>query len=106
MGSRALLAVVVTLGLSISACAVPESGDGSGIVIGGYGDDDSDVAEAVRTALGGRAETARHDIDVTHENGVVRLYGFVNTDGEKAAAERVARGVDGVRSVHNSLIVR
>ncbi len=52
------------------------------------------LATAVRLALVQDAETRALDVDVTAENGTVRLTG----DGLSAAA-RVARGVSGVRSV-------
>lgn len=40
------------------------------------------------------------------DDGVVTLGGWVHSCAEKAAAERIARGVDGVRLVINALDVR
>lgn len=45
-------------------------------------------------------------IDVTTENGVVRLSGEVPDEATKQRIEEVARKVDGVRSVENNLRVR
>ena len=53
------------------------------------------LATAVRLALVQDASTRALDVDVTAENGAVRLVG----DG-LSAASRVARGVSGVRSVN------
>jgi hypothetical protein len=43
---------------------------------------------------------------VSAKDGAVTLAGTVNTEAEKAKAEQVAKGVEGVKSVTNSLTVR
>ncbi|HEX8385682.1 MAG TPA: LysM peptidoglycan-binding domain-containing protein, partial [Rubricoccaceae bacterium] len=53
------------------------------------------LATAVRLALVADASTRALDVDVTAEGGAVRLAG-----ADTGAAERVARGVAGVRSVN------
>ena len=46
-----------------------------------------------------------HDLNVDTVNGVVTLHGKVATQAEKAKAEDVARGIDGVKQVKNLLQV-
>jgi hyperosmotically inducible protein len=46
-----------------------------------------------------------NEVKVETKNGAVTLRGKVATDAEKRAAEEVAKGVDGVTSVHNQLQV-
>lgn len=45
------------------------------------------------------------DLNVDTVNGAVTLHGKVETAAEKAGAERVAKGIDGVTSVQNLLQV-
>ena len=45
-------------------------------------------------------------ISVETLNGVVMLSGFAKNGTEKATAERIARGVSGVKSVKNEIAVR
>ena len=45
-------------------------------------------------------------VNVETFKGVVQLSGFVNTQDEKNKAEDIARGVRGVKSVKNNLIVK
>lgn len=46
------------------------------------------------------------DIDVDTRDGRVTLHGSVPSDAARAAAERVARGIEGARAVRNQLDVR
>jgi osmotically-inducible protein OsmY len=39
-------------------------------------------------------------------NGTVMLSGFAKSNAEKDTAERIARGVDGVKTVKNQIVVR
>jgi len=52
------------------------------------------------------ASTLRADIGVTADYGVIMLTGHVNSYAAKLAAERVAKGVHGVRAVAEELEVR
>lgn len=67
---------------------------------------DSEITARVKTALIGNDETKARQINVETENGVVQLSGFVDSQQMKAAAAETARGVSGVREVHNELVVR
>jgi len=44
-------------------------------------------------------------VDVDAANGVVTLYGIANTAAHRELAERLALGVEGVKSVTNHLII-
>ena len=68
--------------------------------------DDTVVTAKVKSALIADPETKARQIDVEVFRGTVQLNGFVATSAEKTAAARVARGVEGVKSVRNNLDVR
>lgn len=67
--------------------------------------DDRAVTARVKTALMGDPIVTGTQIDVTTFNNVVQLSGFVESQREKERAGEVARLVDGVRDVHNNLVV-
>jgi hyperosmotically inducible protein len=67
--------------------------------------DDNTINASVKAALIGNKTTKAHDINVETYKGVVQLSGFVDTPAEKDEAARVAGGVDGVKSVTNSIAV-
>jgi osmotically-inducible protein OsmY len=75
-------------------------------------DDDVDVSTPdgwitakTKLAMAASADVAAREVDVDTANGVVTLSGKVETAAAKAAAERVAKGIDGVTSVKNELQV-
>jgi len=61
------------------------------------------VTAAVKAKLIADPEIKAGDVDVGTVDGVVTLSGRVATAAEKAAAERVAAGTDGVKRVVNAL---
>jgi osmotically-inducible protein OsmY len=67
---------------------------------------DRQLQENVQAALDWEPSIDAADIGVTVDQGIVTLRGEVKAFGEKAAAERVALGVYGVRAVANDLTVR
>jgi hyperosmotically inducible protein len=67
--------------------------------------DDSDITDRVKSALDSNPDT-QHGIDVTTHDGVVQLYGFVNSRDQIDEAGKLARGVEGVRKVDNALKVK
>lgn len=73
---------------------------------GGEVIDDSVITARVKTALIEDARTKAFQIEVTTNNGQVQLGGFVNSSAAKSAAQEVARSVEGVKSVINSLSVK
>jgi len=68
--------------------------------------DDAAISNKVRAQLIGDKDLNVFQIDVTTFKGVVQLSGFVNSESIKARAGTVAAGVQGVKEVHNSLIVK
>jgi hyperosmotically inducible protein len=67
--------------------------------------DDATVSAKVKTRLAGDAETSAIKIGVTTVKGVVTLSGVVPTELEKAKAEQVARGTEGVTQVVNNITI-
>lgn len=67
---------------------------------------DRHLQEQVQNALDWEPSVDAADIGVSVENGVVTLRGDVKTYAEKAAAERVALKVYGVKAVANDMNVR
>jgi hyperosmotically inducible periplasmic protein len=59
----------------------------------------------VKTALTRDDQTKARQINVEVNEGNVQLLGTVDTAEQKAAAERIAKSVDGVRNVSNNLSV-
>lgn len=67
---------------------------------------DPDIATSVKTALLYDPAADAYQVDVSSKGGVVRLTGSVDSWAEKRLAERLARGVRGVRHVENQIAVR
>ena len=68
--------------------------------------DDSVVTGKVKSALASNSRTKARQINVTTENGLVLLSGFVDSRDEKTAATEVTRSVGGVRDVQNDLDIK
>lgn len=64
---------------------------------------DQMIETKVNAALMSDQGTNAGDIDVEVREGVVQLSGFVSSDVEKQRAGEIAKGVKGVKDVHNSL---
>lgn len=94
------LAVLALLGL-LAAPLAGCSGESAGEYV-----DDSVISNTVRAKLLDDSDLNVFQIDVTTLQGEVQLSGFVDSAEAKARAGRVAAGVDGVREVHNNLVVR
>ena len=77
-----------------------EVGDTAGQVIG-----DTAITTKVKTALHAEKDVRSRDIDVETFQGKVVLKGAVADKRQIELAGRVARSVDGVKSVENRLIV-
>jgi hypothetical protein len=67
--------------------------------------DDLTLAARVKTALIAEPNVKARDVNVETKNGVVSLYGKADSGEAKALAEKVASGVEGVKSVSNRLVV-
>lgn len=67
--------------------------------------DDATLSSEVDAELGADPDVSAANIDVDVQDGVVTLSGLVNSETARTQAERVARGVDGVRRVINEIRV-
>ncbi len=65
--------------------------------------DDAALTAKVKSTLLADAQVKGTQIDVDSNQGTVTLSGSVSTATEKARAEQLAQGVDGVRAVRNNL---
>ena len=103
MNTRNTLATIAAsiVLLVASGCAVTRGQE----TVGAYVDD-----TAITTAVKGRyidnKDVDASSIRVETLNGTVMLSGFAKNSAEKSAAENIARGVKGVRSVKNEIAVR
>jgi osmotically-inducible protein OsmY len=68
--------------------------------------DDSTITAKVKAAILGDPNLKVLQINVETFKGVVQLSGFVNSPQAVSRAVEVARGVSGVRSVKNDLLVK
>jgi hyperosmotically inducible periplasmic protein len=91
------LAIVGLLGAPVAAC----SGESAGEYV-----DDSVISNTVRAKLIDDPDLNIFQVDVTTLQGEVQISGFVESQADKDRAGEVARSVDGVREVHNNLVVR
>ncbi|MGB7904422.1 MAG: BON domain-containing protein [Steroidobacteraceae bacterium] len=67
--------------------------------------DDAVIAATIKAGLLDNRNTSGTRINVGSYQGVVQLSGFARSEGEKAAATKVAESVAGVKSVVNSVAV-
>jgi hyperosmotically inducible protein len=72
----------------------------------GRGVNDAAISANVKTRLAADPEVKALNIDVDTLEGIVTLFGMVNSESERLEAERLARRTDGVKGVRNQLQVR
>ena|SRR5438876_1906186 len=70
------------------------------------GPDDATLTATVQAKLAADTTLATSRITVDAKSGVVTLTGTVASEADKAKAETISKGVDGVKSVVNSLTVK
>jgi osmotically-inducible protein OsmY len=73
--------------------------------VGSYVDDAS-ITTQVKAKFAEDQTVSAMAIGVETMRGVVQLSGFAKSADERAMAERLARGVTGVRGVKNDIVVR
>lgn len=78
---------------------------GAGYTIGS-GAEDAWIHFKTKTALATANDLRDSTINVDVDNNVVTLKGSIASAAQKAAAEKVAKGIDGVKSVRNQLVVK
>ena len=70
------------------------------------GPGDDWIRSQVQSLVKGDPLTSPDDISVDVSKGVVTLHGTVHSGKEKAQAQKMAEGVEGVTEVHNDLKIR
>lgn len=68
--------------------------------------DDATITTQVKSKFVGDSGVDATAINVKTLNGTVQLSGFAKSSAEKARAVSIARGVNGVKSVDDSILVR
>lgn len=98
----AMLAIVSATALVVlPGCAVVRGQQ----TVGSYVDD-SAITTAVKAKFVEDKSVDAAAISVETLQGTVLLSGFAKSATEKSAAERIARGVKGVKTVRNELAIR
>jgi len=85
----------------ITACAATQKHESTGQYV-----DDSVITTKVKTAIFNEATLKMFQINVKTYKAVVQLSGFVDSAQNVAKAGEVAKGVEGVASVENGLLVK
>ena len=83
------------------ACASTPQQSSTGEVV-----DDSVITTKIKTQLANDEFLKSFQISVETRKGIVELSGFVDSQKAKDKADQIARGVEGVKSVKNALIVK
>ncbi len=87
--------------LTLSGCAVTRGQETVGAYI-----DDATITTQIKSRFVENKAVDAASIKVETLNGTVMLSGFAKSSTEKATAETIARGVNGVKSVRNEIAVR
>jgi hyperosmotically inducible protein len=96
--AAAMTAVVL---LAAPGCAVTRGQE----TVGSYVDD-TVITTGIKARFVDNTQVDAAAISVETLNGVVMLSGFAKNATEKSIAERIARGVSGVKAVKNEIVVR
>lgn len=112
MNTQVRLGLVATLGvvamLAISSCNKPQMASGipSTVTQPSIETTDSEVTTMVKTALLRDPNIKMFDIAVATIKGDVRLTGVVDSKGQIDEVIKLARGIEGVHSIHDELSVK
>lgn len=87
--------------VQVTGCAVARDQQTVGSFI-----DDATLTTRVKAAFAKDPTVAATSIKVETLKGTVQLSGFAKSEAERGGAERLARNVDGVKSVRNDIVVR
>ena len=93
--------VVLMMIAAFVACASTPKQESTGEYI-----DDSVITTKIKTKLATDDFLKSFQIGVESRKGIVQLSGFVNSKAAVDKAGQIARGVEGVKSVQNDLIVK
>ncbi|WP_298833248.1 BON domain-containing protein [uncultured Piscinibacter sp.] len=98
IASAALTAIAL---LTISGCAVTRGQESVGAYV-----DDATITTQIKSRFVESKEVDAASIRVETLNGTVMLSGFAKSANEKAAADAIARKVNGVKSVKNEIAIQ
>lgn len=103
MNLRTALACAVTAValLTTAGCAVTRGQQSVGAYV-----DDATITASIKTRFVENKQVDANAIKVETLNGNVILSGFAKNETEKNAAVSLARGVNGVKSVKDAIVVR
>jgi osmotically-inducible protein OsmY len=103
MNIRTTLAAAMTtiVLLAATGCAVSRGQETVGSFV-----DDTGITTLVKARMAESKLVSATSISVETLNGTVMLSGFAKNTTEKSEAERIARGVNNVKSVKNEIAVR
>ena len=87
--------------LTASGCAVMRGQESVGAYV-----DDATITTQIKSRMVENKQVDAASIRVETLNGTVMLSGFAKSATEKATAESIARGVNGVKAVKNEIAVR
>ena len=93
--------VIATFMASAIGCSATPSRESTGEYV-----DNTVITTKVKAALAKDSLGSLVDVEVATFRDVVQLSGFVDSEADKARAEDIAAGIEGVASVDNSLIVK
>ena len=96
-----MAAALAVMLLTAAGCAVSRGQETTGEYV-----DDSVITASVKTRMLEDERVAGTSITVETMKGTVMLSGFAKSEAEKAAAESIAKSVDGVKAVKNEITVR
>ena len=102
LARNTLTAIVAAIALlTATGCAVTRGQETVGAYV-----DDATITTKVKAQFVESKAVAATSIRVETLNGTVMLSGFAKNATERQEAERIARNVNGVRSVRNEIAVR
>ena len=93
--------VVLMMITAFMACASTPKQEGTGDYV-----DDSVITSKIKTQLAQDDFLKSFQISVESRKGIVLLSGFVDSQKAVDKAGQIARGVEGVKSVRNNLVVK
>ena len=93
--------VTILLITAFAACASTPKQEGTGDYI-----DDSVITTKIKSQLANDDFLKSFQISVESRKGIVQLSGFVDSQKAVDKAGEIARGVGGVKSVRNNLVVK
>lgn len=96
-----MAAITAVVLLTATGCAVQRGQETMGAYV-----DDAGITTTVKARFIENKQVDATAISVETLNGTVMLSGFAKNANERSTAETLARGVAGVKSVRNEVVVR